>query len=170
MSDTNEKKSAVLSPAMREHIAQWNLRYPPEQKCSGVFEALRVVQAENAGSLTVELMDAVADYLGMPNIAVYEVATFYSLYNLNPVGRHVIDVCTNISCSLNGSNRITEHLKQRLGINFNETTADGKFTLREVECLGACVAPPVCQIGHQYYENLSPEKIDEILTLLSNEA
>jgi NADH-quinone oxidoreductase subunit E len=153
----------LLSPAIREHLDQWNLRYPPEHKRSGVFEALRVVQEENKGSLTPELMDAVANYLGISNIAVYEVATFYSLYNLNPVGHHVIDVCTNISCSLNGSEKIVEHLKQRLGVNFNETTADGKFTLREVECLGACVAPPVCQIGHKYYENLSTEKVDEIL-------
>lgn len=156
----------LLSPAIREHIDQWILRYPPEQKRSGVFEALRVVQAENNGSLSVELMDAVADYLGMPNIAVYEVATFYSLYHLNPVGRHVIDVCTNISCSLNGSEQVVEHLKKRLGIDFDQTTADGKFTLREVECLGACVAPPVCQIGKKYYEKLSPEKIDEILSKL----
>ena len=156
----------LLSPAICEHIDQWILRYPPEQKRSGVFEALRVVQAENQGSLTVDLMDAVADYLGMPKIAVYEVATFYSLYHLNPVGKHVIDVCTNISCSLNGSGKIVEHLKKRLGIDMDETTADGKFTLREVECLGACVAPPVCQIGNQYHEKLSPEKIDEILSAL----
>lgn len=156
----------LLSPAIREHIDQWILRYPPEQKRSGVFEALRVVQADNNGSLTVPLMDAVADYLAIPKIAVYEVATFYSLYHLNPVGKHVIDVCTNISCALNGSQQIVEHLKKRLGIDFAETTADGKFTLREVECLGACVAPPVCQIGNQYYEKLSPEKIDEILSAL----
>lgn len=157
----------LLSPAICKHLDEWLLRYPPEHRRSGVFEALRVVQAENKNALTVELMDAVADYLGMTKIAVYEVATFYSLYNLNPVGHHVIDVCTNISCSLNGSGKVVEHLKKRLGINFDETTADGKFTLREVECLGACIAPPVCQIGHQYYEKLSPEKIDEILGELS---
>lgn len=156
----------LLSPAICKHLDEWLLRYPPEHRRSGVFEALRVVQAENNNSLTVELMDAVADYLGMTKIAVYEVATFYSLYNLNPVGNHVIDVCTNISCSLNGAGKVVEHLKKRLGINFDETTADGKFTLREVECLGACVAPPVCQIGHKYYEKLSPEKIDEILEKL----
>jgi|SRR5579885_1948976 NADH-quinone oxidoreductase subunit E len=162
----NEKKKFILSPAIREHIDKWNLRYPPEQKRSGVFEALRVVQHENGGYLSVEAMDAVAEYLDMPKIAVYEVATFYSLYHLDPVGRHVIDVCTNISCSLNGAEKVVEHLKKRLGIALNETTADGKFTLREVECLGACIAPPVCQIGKKYYENLTPEKIDEILTAL----
>lgn len=168
--NTQEKNITPLSSALRKQLDQWNLRYPPEQKRSGVFEALRLVQEQNNGSLTVELMDAVAEYLGIPNIAVYEVATFYSLYHLHPVGRHVIDVCTNISCSLNGSDRIVEHLKKRLNIDFNETTTDGKFTLREVECLGACVAPPVCQIGKKYHENLSPEKIDAILAALSDEA
>lgn len=159
----NEHKPTVLSKETREYLDKWNLRYPPEQKRSGVFEALRVVQEENQGSLTVELMDAVADYLAIPKIAVYEVATFYSLYHLSPVGRHVIDVCTNISCSLNGALAVVEHVKKRLGVDFNETTADGRFTLREVECLGACIAAPACQIGKQYHENLTPEKIDEIL-------
>jgi NADH-quinone oxidoreductase subunit E len=163
MAHPTDNKAMLLSPAIREHIDQWLLRYPPEQKRSGVFEALRAVQLENHGSLTVDAMDAVADHLGIPRIAVYEVASFYSLYHLQPVGKHVIDLCTNISCSLNGSAQILAHLKQRLGIDCNETSADGKFTLREVECLGACIAPPVCQIGKKYYEKLTPEKIDEIL-------
>lgn len=163
MTDTTR---AELSPAIRKHLDQWVLRYPPENKRSGVFEALRVVQEENNGSLTVPLMNAVADYLGVPEIAVYEVATFYSLYLLEPVGQHVIYVCTNISCTLNGADGIVEHLKKRLGVDLNGTSADGKFTLKEVECLGACVAPPVCQIGKQYYETLTPEKVDEILNTL----
>jgi NADH-quinone oxidoreductase subunit E len=163
---TTSTKS-LISASAREQIANWIKRYPADQKRSGVFEALRLVQEENGGSLTPELMDAVAAELGMPNIAVYEVATFYSLYFLNPVGKHVIDVCTNISCSLNGSEEIVEHLKKRLGINFNETTPDGKFTLREVECLGACVSPPVCQIGKSYHENLTTEKMDSLLEKLS---
>jgi len=161
-----EKKNTLLSPDICEHIDKWILRYPPDRKRSGVFEALRLVQEKNGGSLTVELMDAVADYLGMPNIAVYEVATFYTLYHLDPVGKHVINLCTNVSCMLNGSEKVLEHLKKRLGVELNGTTADGKFTLKEVECLGACVTPPVCQIGKQYYENLTPEKIDEILAAL----
>jgi NADH-quinone oxidoreductase subunit E len=168
---TNENTSDLLSPEIREHIAQWIRRYPPEQKRSGVFEALRVVQEENRkkgnGSLTVPQMDAVADYLGMPTIAVYEIAAFYTMYHLSPVGKHVIDVCTNISCMLNGSSHIMAHLKKRLGIELNETTPDGKFTLKEVECLGACVAAPVCQIGKKYYEHLTPEKLDEILAALT---
>lgn len=110
-----------------EHIDKWIRRYPPEQKRSGVFEALRVVQERHGGSLTTELMDAVADYLEIPHIAVYEVVTFYSMYFLHPVGKHVIDVCTNISCALNGAEDMLAHFKKRLGIELNETTADGKL-------------------------------------------
>ena len=150
---------------IREQIDQWLLRYPPEQRRSGVFEALRLVQERNGGSLTVDLMNAVADYLGIPHIAVYEVATFYSLYFLQPVGKHIVDICTNISCALNGAEEILAHCKKRLGIDLNETTADGKFTLREVECLGACVGAPACQVGKKYYENLTTEKMDEILNI-----
>ncbi len=152
-----------LPVAIREHIDQWVLRYPPEQKRSGVFEALRVVQEHNGGHLTKPWMNAVADYLDMPHIAVYEIATFYTLYNLEPVGKHVIQVCSNISCGLNNAKQIIEHFKTTLGINMDETTADGMFTLREVECLGACIAAPVCQIGKKYYEQLTPAKVDTIL-------
>lgn len=156
-------KEVKLPEDIREHIAQWILRYPPEHKASGVFEALRVVQERNGGFLTVPLMDAVAKYLEMPKVAVYEVAAFYSLYHLKPVGKHIIDICTNVSCHLNGSEEILKAVEGRLGIAVNETTPDGKFTLKEVECLGACVAAPVCQIGKQYHENLSIKKMDEIL-------
>lgn len=159
----NETKVSLLTASQRERIDKWILRYPPEQKRSGVFEALRLVQEENQGSLTLELMDAVAAHLGMPTIAVYEVATFYTMYRLNPVGQHVIEVCTNVSCMLNGVDKVVDHLKQRLGIDFNETTADGKFTLKEVECLGACISAPVCQIGKKYHESLTPEKVDKLL-------
>lgn len=159
---------SLLSPAICEHIDKWLLRYPPEQRRSGVFEALRVVQEANGGSLTTELMNAVADYLGIPHIAVYEVATFYSMYLLQPVGKHVIDVCTNISCMLNGSEEIVDHLKKRLGVELNGTSADGQFTLKSVECLGACIGAPACQIGKKYYENLTPEKMDEILGKLAH--
>jgi NADH-quinone oxidoreductase subunit E len=162
----NENQPTQLSAAIRKQIDHWVLRYPPERKASGVFEALRLVQEENGGFLTTEKMDAVADYLGMPRIAVYEVATFYSMFRLSPVGKYVIDVCTNLSCSLNGAAHIVEHLKKRLEIDFKQTTADGQFTLNEVECLGACIAAPVCQIGKQYYEHLTPEKMDEILNQL----
>lgn len=155
-----------LSEAAKSHIDRWILRYPPEQKRSGVFEALRFVQEENEGYLTVELMDAIARHLEMPPIGVYEVASFFTLYNLKKVGKHQIDICTNVSCMLNGAEKIAEHLKKTLGIDFNETTADGKLTLREVECLGACVNAPVCQIGHQYHEHLTTDKLDAIVASL----
>jgi NADH-quinone oxidoreductase subunit E len=164
-----ELKTTSLSEAVRHHLDQWLLRYPPNGKQSGVFEALRIVQEENKGFLTTELMDAVADYLSMPKIAVYEIATFYSLYHLSPVGNRVIDVCTNISCALNGADNILAHLQKRLGVNTNETTQDGDWTLREVECLGACIAAPVCQIGKKYYESLTIEKVDTILDQFKNQ-
>ncbi len=153
----------TLSAAARETIDKWVTHYPPEQKRSAVLEALRFVQQENNGWLTEPLMNAVADYLNMPKIAVYEVASFYSLFNLEPVGRHVINVCNNISCMLSGSHHIIEHLRKRLSIDLNETTPDKRFTLREVECLAACVRAPMFQIGKKYYEQLTPEKVDAIL-------
>ncbi len=127
------------------------------------MSALRIVQDQNNGYLTNDLMDAVAEYLDMPSIAVYEVATFYSMYELEPVGRHKICLCTNISCMLCGSDNIVEHLTQRLGIGMGQTTPDGRFTLKEVECLGACVDAPMFQIGDTYYGNLTADKIDKIL-------
>lgn len=162
-----EDKKNLLSESTRRAIDEWNKRYPEDQKRSGVFEALRLVQEENGNSLTTELMDAVADQLGIPAIQVYEVATFYTMYNLEPVGEHVIELCTNVSCMLNGAEGLAKQLKDRLGIDWNETTADKKFTLKEVECLGACVSAPVCQLGKKYIENLTPEKIDELLASLT---
>lgn len=163
------KPNITLSQTARVQIDQWLLRYPPEQKRSAVMEALRIVQEENHGSLTTELMDAVAEHLQLPPIAVYEVATFYSMYNLKPVGEHIINVCTNISCMLRGSEKVMAHLKKRLNIDVNETTPDGKFTLREAECLAACANAPMFQIGKKYFEDLSAEKIDSILeAILSN--
>lgn len=156
-------KSTVLSAQVRAEIDKWMKRYPADQKQSAVMEALRFAQTENGGWLTPELMDGVADYLGMPRIAVYEVATFYSMYNLKPVGRHVINVCTNISCHLRGAEDIVDHLKKRLNIQLNETTADNKFTLREVECLAACTVAPMMQVDKTYYEHLTPDKVDAIL-------
>ncbi|EKD74326.1 MAG: NADH dehydrogenase (Ubiquinone), 24 kDa subunit [uncultured bacterium] len=158
-----ETTKTILSAHTRAAIDRWLTRYPAEQKRSGVLQALTIVQEENGGWLSQELMDAVADYLEMSCIAVYEVVSFYTMYNLKPTGRHVINVCTNISCMLSGSEKIVEHLKKRLEIEINETTTDGKFTLREVECLAACAAAPMFQIGKTYYENLTPEKVDAII-------
>lgn len=161
-----EHAAITLSVAARQFIDNWIKRYPKEHKRSGIFEALRFVQEENNGHLNVPLMDAVAHYLGLPSIAAYEVAAFYSMYHLNPVGKNVISMCTNISCMLNGAEEIFEHLKARLGVNLHETTPDGKFTLEEAECLGACIAAPACLINKTYYEKLTPEKVDEILDKL----
>lgn len=158
--------SQLLSPTVRAKIDRWLTRYPADRKRSGVLEALKYVQEDNGGYLTESLMDAVADYLGIPPIAVYEVVSFYTFFNVKPVGRHTINVCTNISCMLSGCEKIVAHLKKRLDIDTNETTPDGKFTLREVECLAACAYAPMFQIGKKYYENLTPEKVDEILAEL----
>ena len=162
-----DSKLALISKESREDIDRWIAKYPPEQRQSAVMAALRIVQDQNGGYLTTELMDAVAEYLDMPRIAVYEVATFYSMYELKPVGRHKICVCTNISCMLRGSDTIVNHLEKRLGIKMGETTADDRVTLKEVECLGACVGAPMMQIGDSYYENLTPEMIDKILVDLN---
>jgi len=152
-----------LSQASKALIDQWLTKFPPERRQSGVIYALKVVQAENGGWLTEPLMDAVADYLGMPKIAVYEVASFYSLFDLKPVGKHKISICTNIVCMLRDCDTIVDHLKNKLSIDFGETTQDGRFTLKEVECLCACGGAPVMRIGEHYYENLTPEKVDSIL-------
>jgi NADH-quinone oxidoreductase subunit E len=155
-----------IPESARNEIDQWVAKYPDDQKQSAVMPALRIVQDANGGWLTTELMDAIAEYLQMPPISVYEVASFYSMYEHKPVGRHKICVCTNISCLLCGSEEVVSHLEQKLGIKMGETTADGKFTLKEVECLGACVNAPMFQIGREYYEHLTPEKIDSILDSL----
>jgi NADH-quinone oxidoreductase subunit E len=164
MSQQNQNSLAdLLPPETRAEIDHWVAKYPADQKQSAVMAALRITQDENGGWLTEEIMDAVADYLDMPKIAVYEVATFYSMYEHKPVGRHKICVCNSISCLLNGSENTLEYLKGKLGVGLNEVTADGKFSIKEVECLGACVGAPAVMIGKQYYENLTPEKIDKIL-------
>lgn len=153
----------ILSESLRKHIDVWVAKYPSDQKQSAILPALRFAQEEHQGWLSKELIEAVAAYLEMPAIAAFEVATFYSMYELNPVGKHKISLCTNIACMLRGSEDIVAHLENKLAIKLGETTADGKITLREVECLGSCGTAPVCHIGHRYYENLTPEKMDEIL-------
>lgn len=167
--DRLSDKEHLFPVEIRREIDAWVAKYPAEWKQSAVMAALRIVQEDNGGSLTRELMDRVADYLDMPPIAVYEVATFYSMYELEPVGRHKICVCTNVSCMIRGSDQIVEHLQRRLGIGFGEMTEDGRFSLKEVECLGACGGAPMFQIGNQYYENLTPELVDSILESLEQD-
>ncbi len=158
--------TVVLSHQAKLAIDAWLTKYPEDQRQSAVLFALKVVQEENGGWLTEDLMDMVAAYLKMPRIAVYEVATFYNMFELEPVGKHKICICTNISCMLKGSDEIVAHFKTKLGIDFGQTTEDGHFTLKEVECLAACGGAPAVQIGRTYYENLTPEKIDAILAEL----
>lgn len=156
-------KASLFTPEIRAEIDGEISKYPAEWRQSACMAALRIVQEDNGGWLTEQLMDDVAVYLDMPNIAVYEVATFYSMYELKPVGRHKVCVCTNVSCMINGSDRIVEHLENRVDAKLGSTSADGKYTLKEVECLGACGGAPMMQIGKQYYENLTPEIVDSIL-------
>lgn len=163
MADKRPKLLKQYLTADRLHdVNHWVAKYPADQKQSAVMAALRIVQ-EQHHYLTQELMDAVAEYLDMPAIAVYEVASFYSMYEHKPVGKHLINVCTNISCKLRGSAKIVEHLEQKLGIHCGETTEDGKFSLRAVECLAACVNAPMIQINKAYHEDLTKEKLDKIL-------
>ncbi|MCZ6525654.1 MAG: NAD(P)H-dependent oxidoreductase subunit E [Gammaproteobacteria bacterium] len=164
MTETTAKE---LSKHAREEIDHWIVKYPPDQKQSAVLAAMRVVQHENNGYLTTELMDAVAAYLDMATITVYEIASFYSMLETEPVGRHNISVCTNISCMLRGSDEIVEHIERKLDIKTGESTSDGRFYIKqEEECLAACCGGPMMMIDHKYYENLTTGMIDEILDKL----
>lgn len=151
----------VLSPAALAKIDRAIAKYPPDQRQSAVMAALTIAQDEK-GWLSKETLEFVAQYLGMPPIAVYEVATFYTMYNLEPVGRHKITICTNLPCALQGATEAAEHLKKRLGIGFNETTPDGEFTLKEGECFGACGDAPVCLYNDKKMMSfMTPERLDE---------
>lgn len=164
----SETKTVMLSDHLREEIDAWMSRYPIDQQQSAILGALRALQHED-GYLRVEKMDAVAEYLDMPRIAVYEVASFYSMFELEPVGKHTIAVCNNLSCMLRGADEIIEHLENRLGIKLGESTEDGKFYLKkEEECLAACCSAPMMQVNHVYKENLTIEKVDQILDALED--
>jgi NADH-quinone oxidoreductase subunit E len=155
---------ALLSEHVREEIEHWKARFPEDRQRSAVIGALHAVQHENDGYLTPELMDAVAEYLGLPNIQVYEVATFYSMFQTKPVGRHNVAICTNVSCMLRGADDIVEHVEQRLGVKLGESTGDGRIYLkREEECLAACCGAPMMMVDHKYYENLTVDQVDDIL-------
>lgn len=155
---------SVLSQHTLDTIDACLERFPADQKRSAVLTALREAQHQNGGYLNVELMDAVADYLGMPKIAVYEVASFYSMYELKPVARHNVAICTNISCMLMGSEKIVDHIEKKLGIQLGQSTPDNRIYLKvEEECLAACSGGPMMQVDHVYHTDLTPEKVDDIL-------
>ena len=153
----------MLSPEAIKKIDYELTKYPADQRQAAVMSALRIVQTER-GWLSNESITEVAQYLGMPEIAAMEVATFYNMYDLNPVGKYKVTVCTNISCMLRGSDEIVNHLQQKLGVGFNEVTPDGKFCLKEGECMGCCGGAPLMHVNNtQMHEFLTIEKVDAIL-------
>jgi NADH-quinone oxidoreductase subunit E len=156
----------MLSAESLKKIDREIAKYPPERKQSAVMSALIVAQDEK-GWLSPEVMDFVAGYLGMPAVLVYEVASFYTMYNLKPVGRHKLTICTNLPCGLQGALDAADHLCGRLGIGFNETTADGRFTLKEGECMGACAMAPVVLVNNKkMHDYMTNEKLDQLIEKL----
>ena len=156
--------SYALSDHVREEIEHWKGRFPEDRQRSAVIGALHAVQHENHGYITAEQMNAVADYLDLPTIQVYEVATFYSMFQTREVGRNEVAICTNVSCMLRGADDIVEHVETRLGVQLGESTEDGRiFLKKEEECVAACCGAPVMMVNHKYYENLTADMVDEIL-------
>jgi NADH-quinone oxidoreductase subunit E len=159
----SENLSLVLTTDSLKKIDREVAKYPPDQKQSAVMSALIIAQDEK-GWLSSEVMDYVAKYLDMPPVAVYEVATFYSMYNLEQTGRHKITICTCLPCGLQGALEAADHLRGKLGIDFNETTPDGRFTLKEGECMGACAMAPVLLVNNKkMHDYMSKEKLDKLL-------
>ena len=164
MTTLEQKNDGYVLPAeVRAEVDHWLTKFPPDQKQSAVLAALHAVQHAD-GFVSVAAMDAVADYLDMPKVAVYEVASFYSMLETKPVGRNTVAICTNISCMLCGADAIVEHVEKKLGAKLGETTADGRIYLKlEEECLAACVGGPMMAVNGHYHENLTIEKVDNIL-------
>jgi NADH-quinone oxidoreductase subunit E len=157
-------RSGLLTEHTRREIDQWVAKFPPGRQRSAVLSALRAAQEQNEGFLTPELLEAVADYLSLPPVQVYEVATFYSMFVLHPCGRHHVSICTNISCMLRGAEELVAHVEKKLGIRQGESTPDRRILLkREEECLAACTGAPMMMVDHIYHEHLTPETVDRIL-------
>ena len=160
-------KVSLLSQLTREEIDHWVAKFPPGRQRSACIAALRAAQEQNNGYLTGELMDAIAEYLKLPPIQVYEVASFYSMFETHPCGRHHVSICTNISCMLNGAEELVTHAQKKLGIKLNESPADGRIFLKqEEECLAACTGAPMMMVDHVFHEHLTPEALDAILDAL----
>jgi len=159
-----DSKVKLLSEGTRAEIDHWVAKFPPGRQRSACISALSAAQEQNRGYLSAELMDAVAEYLQLPAIQVYEVASFYSMFETHPCGRHHVSICTNISCMLNGGEELVAHAEKKLGIKLNESTPDGRIFLKqEEECLAACNGAPMLMVDHVYHEHLTPEKLDRIL-------
>lgn len=157
----------ILSEHAREEIDRLRARFPDGRQRSAVIGALHTVQHDNGGYLTVELMNGVAEYLDLPTIHVYEVATFYSMFQTRPVGRHNVAICTNVSCMLRGADDIVAHVESKLDVKLGESTEDGRIYLKkEEECLAACCGAPMMMVDHKYHENLTKEAVDKILDAL----
>jgi NADH-quinone oxidoreductase subunit E len=154
----------ALSDATRAHIDAWAAKFPPDRRRSAVIQGLMAAQEQNGGWLSDEVIAAVAKYLGIPPVWAYEVASFYSMFDLEPVGRHKVAVCTNISCWLNGGEDIVRHCENRLGIRHGQSTPDGRVFLKvEEECLAACAGAPMMVVDGHYHEKLTPAKVDALL-------
>jgi NADH-quinone oxidoreductase subunit E len=161
--DKKKQLLGKLPAGVKKRIDESLKKFPPNRKRSALLDGLMFAQEENGGYLTNDLIEGVAYYLDQPVISAYEVATFYSMYELNPVGKYHINICTSISCMLKGSDDIVKYLKKILKINLNEVTKDGKFSLKTVECLGACVHAPMLLLNKKYYEKLTYKKIDQLI-------
>jgi NADH-quinone oxidoreductase subunit E len=158
------EKIRVLNEHTRHEIDEWIGRFPTGKQRSAVLSALRFTQEQNNGFLTPELMDGVAEYLKLPLVQVYEVATFYSMFETHACGRHHVSICTNISCMLNGAEDLVKHCEKKLGIKLGESTPDGRIFLKqEEECLAACTGAPMMMVDHVFHEYLTPEKVDKVL-------
>ena len=157
----------LLNAETIKTIDHWVSKFPPDRKRSAIIQSLYAAQEQNGGWLSPEIITAVADYLDLPAAWAYEVASFYSMFHLEPCGRHKVAICTNISCWLNGSSEIVEAAEKKLGIKLGETTGDKRITLvREEECLAACVRAPMMLVDGHYHENLTPESLEKLLDSL----
>jgi NADH-quinone oxidoreductase subunit E len=164
-----ETKEIHFSPEATAKAQEIIARYPAGRQKSALLPLLHLAQSEFGGWLSVPVMDYVASILHIKPIEVYEVATFYTMYNMNPVGKHLLEVCRTGPCWLRGADDVVAHIEKRLGIKDGETTPDGMFTLKTVECLGSCGTAPMLQCGGPFYENLTIEKVDELIEKLRNE-
>lgn len=160
---SDRDKETLFTPEIRAEIDRHIAKYPSAWKQSAVMAALTLVQDLNGGWLNRELMDDVAAYLDMPQVSVYEVATFYGMYDLEPTSKNKVGVCNSVSCMLCGSEDLIEHVEKKYGVKPGGTTADGKFTFKEVECLGACRHAPAVLIGKSYHEKLSVDELDKLI-------
>ena len=160
-------KLSLLTENTRQEIDHWVAKFPPGRQRSASLAALRAAQEQNEGYLSADLIDAVAEYLKLPPIQVYEVASFYSMFEIHPCGRHHVSICTNISCMLRGGEELLEHAQRKLGIRANQSTPDGRiFLKREEECLAACTGAPMMMVDHVFHEHLTPAQLDAILDAL----